>query len=139
MKIVKRKANLIPYRIVNNQFEFYLSLRSKTAKQYPNCWSFWGGGIEDDEKPEESMIREIKEELDWTPATYEFLGVYYDSMPNEKSIYFTRVEEDFEKLINIRESQGGRFFTKDEIENENKIISQDKKPLFDLSDRLTSS
>ncbi len=58
-------------------------------------------------------------------------------MPNEKFIFFTKVNDNFEEQIDIRESQGGKFFTRDEIEKELKIISEDKKPLFDLFDLLT--
>lgn len=137
MKIIKRKANLIPYRFVKNRFEFYLSHRSKTAKQYPDNWSFWGGGIEENETPEEAMIREIQEELNWKPNQIELLGTYHDSMPNEKFIFFIKVDDNFDKQIEVRESQGGKFFTKDEIEKNDKIISEDKKPLFDLFDLLT--
>lgn len=136
MKIIKRKSNLIPYRLVENHFEFYLSHRSKTAKQYPGNWSFWGGGIEENETPEQALIREIQEELNWKPDEYEFLGTYYDSMPNEKFIFFTRIDDSFENGIEIRESQGGRFFTRDEIKNESIIILEDKKVLFDLIERL---
>ncbi|MEK7176711.1 MAG: NUDIX domain-containing protein [Patescibacteria group bacterium] len=137
MKIIKRKANLIPYRFVENHFEFHLSHRSKTAKQYPDNWSFWGGGIEGDETPEQALIREVQEELNWKLNKFEFLGTYYDSMPNEKFIFFTKVSDDFEKQIEIRESQGGRFFTRENVEKDAKIISEDKKPLFDLADLLT--
>ena len=137
MKIVKYKANLIPYYPIKNGFQFYLSLRSKGAKQYPDYWSFWGGGIEKNETPEQAMIREIKEELNWTPTNYKFLGVYIDPMPNKKSIYFIKVSHDFEKNIEIKESQGGKFFTINEIEKEKLIIPEDKKPLFDLHKHLS--
>jgi 8-oxo-dGTP diphosphatase len=136
MKIIKRKANMVPYRLVENHYEFYLSYRSKTAKQYPNNWSFWGGGIEEDEIPEEALIREIQEELNWKPDKYELLGTYYDSMPNEKFIFFTKVDDDFNEQIEIRESQGGKFFTIDEIMDEIMIIPEDKKVLTDLNQKL---
>jgi 8-oxo-dGTP diphosphatase len=136
MKIVKRKSNLIPYRFILNHFEFYLSHRSKNAKQFPNFWSFWGGGIEVEETPEEAMIREIQEELEWKPKCYEFLGTYYDSIPNEKFIYYTEVGRDLENNINICESQGGNFFTIEEIIKSENIIKEDKKVLSDLFDLL---
>ncbi len=126
MNIIKRKANLIPYCFIDNQFEFYLSLRSKNAKQYPDIWSFWGGGIEENESAEQAMLREIKEELDWVPKQYIFLGTHLDSMPNEKSIYFSYVDKNFEKEIKILESQGGKFFSIEDIEKEEKMIEEDK-------------
>ena len=83
------------------------------------------------------MTREIQEELNWKLDQFQLLGTYYNSMPNEKFIFFTKVNDNFEEQIDIRESQGGKFFTRDEIEKELKIISEDKKPLFDLFDLLT--
>ncbi len=139
MQIIKRKANFIPYRFFNNHFEFYLSHRSKTATQYPDYWSFWGGGIEGNETPEQTLIREIQEELNWKPDPFQFLGIYYDSMSNEKFIFFTKVNNDFEKLIKAHEGQGGKFFTIEEITYEAKITSEDKKPLFELRDFLTNT
>lgn len=139
MEIVKRKANLIPYRFIKGNFEFYLSHRSKTAKQYPDHWSFWGGGIEKDETPEEALTREIQEELNWKPGQYKSLGIYYDSIPNEKFIYSTEIDVDFEKQIEIRESQGGRFFTIEEICQETKIIPEDRRVLIDLLRNLKGS
>lgn len=136
MKIIKRKANLIPYCIVDNKVQFFLSHRSKTAKQYPDLWSFWGGGIEDGETAEQAVVREIFEELDWRLDDFKFLGIYHDSMPNEKTIYFTKVGVDFEKQIEIREGQGGKFFTIDEIKSHEMIIPEDKKVLIDLHDTL---
>ena len=83
------------------------------------------------------MTREIQEELNWKLDQFQLLGTYYNSTPNEKFIFFTKVNDNFEEQIDIRESQGGKFFTRDEIEKELKIISEDKKPLFDLFDLLT--
>lgn len=132
MNIVKQKSNLIPYRINQGIIEFYLSHRSKNAKQYPDYWSFWGGGIEMGENSEDALIREIKEELNFNLNDFEFLGVYYDSMPNKKFIYFTKVNLDFEHNIEILESQGGQFFSIDNIRVEDRIIQEDKRVLEDI-------
>ena len=99
MDVVKRKANLIPYLRKNKDIYFYLSRRSKTAKQYPDCFSFWGGGIEEKEIPEKAMQREIKEELNYMPSKYSYLGKFYDSMPNEKYVYYCEVGNEFEGNI----------------------------------------
>lgn len=136
MNIVKRKACLIPYIKRSGCIEIYLSHRSKDAKQYPEFWSFWGGAIENEETPEEAMLREIKEELEWEPSKYEFFGIFYDSMPNEKHLYFTEVNENFEKEIIIHESQGGEFFNIQEIKDHSMIIQEDKKAIFDLFCKL---
>lgn len=43
-----------------------LQLRSENAK-YGGTWSFWGGKQEQDEKPVETLIRELKEEIGIIP------------------------------------------------------------------------
>lgn len=133
LKIVRRKANFIPYRKRGEDLEFYLSLRSKDAKQYPDIWSFWGGGIDEGESEEEAMLREMMEELTWRPTSYKYLDVFYDSMPNEKHIYYGEVDINFENQIEIHESQGGKFFTLIEVENEEKMIKEDKEIIIKLS------
>ncbi|MBI3589102.1 MAG: NUDIX domain-containing protein [Candidatus Liptonbacteria bacterium] len=157
MTIVKRKANLIPYLAKDGEIYFYLSHRSKNAKQFPDHWSFWGGKIEDGETPEQAMLREIKEELDYTPnniptfcrmlecckpndppKNYHYLGQFYDSMPNEKHIFYTEVGKDFENQIQIKESQGGQFFTLPQIESEPKITEEDKAVIRFLVPQISS-
>lgn len=133
LKIVRRKANFIPFRKRGEDLEFYLSLRSKDAKQYLDIWSFWGGGIDEGESEEEAMLREMIEELVWRPTTYKYLGMFYDSMPNEKHIYYGEVDDNFENQIEIHESQGGKFFTLREVENEEKMIKEDKEIVFELN------
>ncbi len=132
LNIKRRKANFIPYRKRGEELEFYLSLRSKDAKQYPDIWSFWGGGIDEGENEEEAMLREMMEELTWHPTSYKYIGIFYDSMPNEKHIYYGGVDGDFENQIKIHESQGGKFFTLIEIENEEKMIKEDKEIIIKL-------
>lgn len=133
LKIVRWKANFIPYRKRGEEMELYLSLRSKDAKQYPDIWSFWGGGIDEGESEEEAMLREMMEELTWRPTSYKYLGMFYDSMPNEKHIYYGEVDGDFENQIEIHESQGGKFFTLIEVESEEKMIKEDKEIVFELN------
>ena len=45
-----------------------LVLRAATAGDFPHTWGFPGGGIEQDETPEQAAIRESQEEIAYTPA-----------------------------------------------------------------------
>lgn len=132
MKIRKRKANLIPFRRFGSSVEVYLSRRSKTAIQFPNMWSFWGGSIQDRESPEQALIREIKEELVYKPSPYKFLGIYHDIAPNEKYVFYTEVGDGFENEIEIKESQGGKFFSREEIKTLLNLVPGDEIVLNDL-------
>lgn len=50
--------------------KFVLQHRDNNTTYYPNTWGFFGGHIEGGEKPEDAVVREIKEELglDITPT-----------------------------------------------------------------------
>jgi 8-oxo-dGTP diphosphatase len=39
---------------------------------FPDQWSFFGGGLEPGESPEEALCRELHEELGWQPESFEF-------------------------------------------------------------------
>lgn len=54
---------LIPYKIIDNQIFVYLQKRSADAERLPNYFGFWGGGAENNETPEETLLREIREEM----------------------------------------------------------------------------
>lgn len=41
--------------------------RGPTAPDFPDCWDFPGGGTEDDETPEQTAVRETKEEIGTLP------------------------------------------------------------------------
>src|SRR3989344_5989887 len=127
MKIKKRKANLIPYCREGGVIRVFLSRRSKNAKQLPDYFGFWGGGIKEGESPEKAMLRELQEELEYQPRSYEFLGVYYDFIPNEKHIFYAEVPADFEQRLKIHEGQYGKFFKREEILVEPWLVEDDKK------------
>ena len=132
MKIQRRKANFVPFRRTRGGVEVYLSQRSKIAKQFPNMWSFWGGGIEGEESPERVMLREIEEELAYNSGSYKFLGIYYDTAPNEKHIFYAEVGDDFENEIEIKEGQGGKFFSRTGIAALPNLLPGDEAALKDL-------
>ena len=48
----------------------------KPGFEYPNCWGTFGGQIEEGETPQEALVREIREELDYDVETPELYRVY---------------------------------------------------------------
>ena len=50
-----------------------LGLRSPTRAFYPNVWDIFGGHVEDCEQPEQSLVRELQEELGITPLQWKYI------------------------------------------------------------------
>ena len=72
--------------LLNDKNQALLNLRSKDAKEYPNTWSFFGGGVEKGETPEEGLIREVKEEINFDLKEYK--KIYEINADNKKNIYY---------------------------------------------------
>jgi len=131
----KRKASvLIPYKIENNKIFIFLQKRDGNAKILPNCFSFFGGGIEKNESPEDALKREIKEELNLSLKNYQILGIYHPTLnePTLLNVYFTKVKNNFEDEITINEGEYGKFFSKKEAISEPTLINKNKIIIKDL-------
>ena len=50
-----------------------LGHRSAGRAFYPDVWDLFGGHVEPDEGPEETLVRELQEELGITPTQWKFL------------------------------------------------------------------
>ena len=118
---------LIPYKINNDEIFVYLQKREKDRKVLPDHFAFFGGRIEEGETPEQTLEREIQEEMCFTPKDYIFLEKYY-FLENPVSgwiahVYYLKVDDNFEKVIKIMEGEYGKFFSENEVVNEPMIIS----------------
>ncbi|MCG2690148.1 NUDIX domain-containing protein [Candidatus Parcubacteria bacterium] len=128
----RRTAVLIPYRIANNKAFIFLQKRKQTAQRAPGKFGFFGGGaINEQEKPEEVMLRETKEELAYTPENFWFLG-YYEFANKELFVYCQEVNNDFEKEIKVLEGDFGKWFSEDDLSQEPNLIDDDKQVFKDF-------
>ena len=59
---------------------FLLGLRSAERAFYPNVWDVFGGHIEESEQPEQTLVRELQEELGITPTQWIELETIRDSV-----------------------------------------------------------
>lgn len=59
---MKKQIKVVGAVIRNDQNQILCALRSPEMSM-PNYWEFPGGKIEKDERPEEALVREIREEL----------------------------------------------------------------------------
>ncbi|MDE3839067.1 8-oxo-dGTP diphosphatase MutT [Bacillus methanolicus] len=67
--------------IYNEQNEILCALHSPEMS-LPNLWEFPGGKIEEGEIPEESLVREIQEELECMIEVYEKIEEVHHEYPN---------------------------------------------------------
>jgi 8-oxo-dGTP diphosphatase len=72
--IMKRKGTSIIF--VNDKRQILLFLRDdKPGLPYRNMWDIPGGHVEDEETPEQCIVREMKEEMDLTLEQFELFSV----------------------------------------------------------------
>ena len=100
---------LIPYRFQDGELYIFLQRRSDDAPRNPNILGGFGGGLEGEENYEEALLREVQEELEYTPQQYSFLGVF-ETDHSISNYYIEEVREDFEKNIKVNEGKRGEWY-----------------------------
>ena len=112
MRKTKSQCGLI---LDNGSGKILLQLRdNKSTIQYPNSWGTFGGQIEDGETPEQAIIREIKEEIDYNLTSPE----YFDNYPFDGyNIYMFRKLDTTVNIndIKVTEGQKGEFLSIEQI------------------------
>ena len=108
--------------------------RARDQKE-PGFFGFFGGGAAENETPEEALIREIKEELDFIPENFKHFGEY--NLPNIiMDLFVLKVGDDFEKRIKISEGDYGKWFSEQDFLNEKEFITGDLAILEELYQKL---
>jgi len=103
----------------NDKGELLLYLRdNKPGIPFPLHWDLIGGHVEEGETPEEALVREVKEELDFDLKEFRFFRKYEclegDAYPNVKYIYSGRINIQIEE-ITLLEGDHARYFSREEI------------------------
>jgi mutator protein MutT len=55
-----------------------LGQRSPARAYYPNVWDTFGGHVEPGEEPEQTLVRELEEELGITPTQWTYLETFQE-------------------------------------------------------------
>ncbi|MCX6791383.1 MAG: NUDIX domain-containing protein [Candidatus Gribaldobacteria bacterium] len=136
----KRKCSvLIPYKIKGGEVLVYLQKRSDNAKRAPGKFGFFGGGIDGAETPEQALVREIKEELDYTPDNFLYLEEFEKVWNLERTVlnvFCQQVGENFESQIKVLEGDYGQWFRESEALSHEKVMDGDKRVLKDFFQKL---
>jgi 8-oxo-dGTP diphosphatase len=103
----------------NDKGEFLLALRdNKLWIPFPNHWDLIGGHVEEDETPEEALVREVKEELDIDLKEYAFYKKFEcltgDAYENIKYIYTGKINLPIDE-ITLLEGERAQYFSRKEI------------------------
>lgn len=103
----------------NEKGEILLYLRdNKPGIPFPLHWDLFGGHLEEGETPEEALVREIKEELNYELKDYKFFKKYVctegDAYPNIKYIYYGKFNLPVDE-ITLLEGEYPRYFSREEI------------------------
>lgn len=129
-------ATYIPYRFGSEGLEFFLQKRDAHAPGDPNIFSTFGGHLDQGESAHEAMLREVEEELVYRPLAVEFLGVY-EVGTNTFSVYFERVDNDFESKVDVQEGEYGAFLPARTMFDRNDISELLRVVLPPLIDKLS--
>ncbi len=110
---MKRASKII---LINPEEEILLYLRdNKPWLTHPEHWDLIGGRIEQGENSLDTIIREIKEEINCKTENVKFMGTIYIKELNEKLIMFKgNIDVPLED-INLTEGQDIKYFKPNEL------------------------
>jgi putative hydrolase of the HAD superfamily len=125
--ILKKKRQIVvflPYRKKEGGLhEFFLQKRDRAAPVHAEMYSLFGGGIDNDEAPPETLRREMWEELRYEPRNARYLA-HCSSGYGDFFVFVEEVAPNFESRIEIREGVNGTFFTYNAV-----YIARDVSPI----------
>lgn len=107
-------ASLIPYRVIEGGYEFFLQKRDTSARSNRGLFGLFGGGLENEETPQEGLLREITEELSYAPLHPIYLSRYETNI-SVLHIFTEEVPADFESKVVVGEGEYGKFLKVDEV------------------------
>lgn len=118
---------------VNNKEEVLLFLRDDIPTIIcPGCWDVPGGHVEENEEPEDCIVREMKEEIEIDIGRPELFKMS-DLPGRTEYTFWKRVDFDVDK-INLHEGQGMKWFSEEAVKNlpEEKILIGFKPVILDF-------
>ncbi len=101
--------------LVNPEGKVLLQLRDNLPTiRYPDHWSMPGGVMEPGETPEQTIRRELEEELGYVVGEVELYGRIIDAYRNLINIFLAPLDRQVDTLV-LGEGREVRFFGPDEL------------------------
>ena len=111
---MKRKGTSIIF--VNDEKQVLLFLRDdKPDILYPNMWDVPGGHVDNDEAPEQCIVREMKEEMDLDLEKFQLFSVM-EFTDRIEYTFWKKANLDIQS-ITLHEGQKLKWFTESEAKN----------------------
>ena len=111
---------------------FLMQLRDfKPSIVYPGHWGFFAGHSESGESAEETMWREIEEELSWKPQNLNFLGDIMVEGNRRIHAFQCQLDCKLEELVLQEGQEIGSFSTEEIIKKS--LFSQKWKKYYPIS------
>jgi 8-oxo-dGTP diphosphatase len=96
MDEVKRVSIAI---IIDNNDKYFLAQREPNDDWMPSKWAFVGGTGEPNETPEQTLYRELKEEISVTPKWFEKKDAFHNRETNTiETLFLVKLNEGYIKL-----------------------------------------
>ena len=132
-QITDRPDRYIAVAVLVTETERYLMKRRDDVPwiAFPDQWSFFGGGVEAGESPEQALCRELHEELGWQPATFEFfmqtrlLLPFPEPVLEDITFYAAPIREAAIPGLRLMEGAEMRLFRAEELAALPNVIPQD--------------
>ena len=107
--------------------------------EFKGLWEFPGGKIEPGEKPEEAVVREIREELDSLVSVKEQIGTIEYDYPDFHLSMRCFLCELIEGELTLKEAEASVWLSKDHLYDQVKWLPADRLILPEVEKYLSNS
>lgn len=124
----KKERNVATIILLNGRNEILLQKKELIFKRWPGRWSMFGGGIKNDETPEKTIRREVREELGIKIENLKLFKIFDYEDKDRAGRMHVYIAPFKNKVSDIRlgEGAGFAFFAYDETANLHIIDHDDK-------------
>ncbi len=127
--------NIIATAVFVKDGKVLLEKRKKDEDNYAGLWAFPGGHKDKKEKIEETLLREMKEELNIEISSYKFIGAFENVDPTSKEPYQHNAflcDRWKGKITETEEEEGIRWIDIEKV----KEMEEVSKPTLQVLEKL---